>query len=79
VLYPTLNYHFYPSFVEYAGSTTLRLETARDMVIDIVRTIAAHGPRRFYLLNTASRRSAPWDRRATRSPRAAWSCGTPTS
>ncbi|MBK6305008.1 MAG: creatininase family protein [Gemmatimonadetes bacterium] len=52
VLYPTLNYHFYPSFVEYAGSTTLRLETARDMVIDIVRTIAAHGPRRFYLLNT---------------------------
>lgn len=52
VLYPTVNYHFYPSFVEYPGSTTLRLETARDVIIDIVRTIAAHGPRRFYILNT---------------------------
>src|SRR5690606_22390101 len=51
-LYPTVNYHFYPSFVEYPGSTTLRLETARDVVVDIVRTIAAHGPRRFYILNT---------------------------
>lgn len=52
VLYPTLNYHFYPSFVDYPGSTTLRLETARDMLVDIVRTIARHGPRRFYILNT---------------------------
>lgn len=52
VLYPTVNYHFYPAFVEYPGSTTLRLATARDVVVDIVRTIAAHGPRRFYILNT---------------------------
>jgi creatinine amidohydrolase len=52
VLYPTVNYHFYPSFVDYAGSTTVRLETARDMVVDIIRTIARHGPRRFYILNT---------------------------
>lgn len=52
VLYPTVNYHFYPSFVEYPGSTTLRLETARDVIVDIVRSIARHGPRRFYLLNT---------------------------
>lgn len=52
VLYPTVNYHFYPSFVEYPGSTTLRLETARDVIVDIVRSIARHGPRRFYILNT---------------------------
>ena len=52
VLYPTVNYHFYPSFVEYPGSTTLQLETARDVVVDIVRSIARHGPRRFYVLNT---------------------------
>jgi len=51
-LYPTVNYHFYPSFVEYPGSTTLRLETARDLIVDIVQSIAAHGPRRFYVLNT---------------------------
>ena len=52
VVYPTINYSFYPAFLEYPGSTSLRLETARDMIVDIVRTIARHGPRRFYLLNT---------------------------
>lgn len=51
-MYPMITYHFYPAFVEYPGSTTLRLETARDLVIDIVRSIARHGPRRFYILNT---------------------------
>jgi ribonuclease BN (tRNA processing enzyme)/creatinine amidohydrolase/Fe(II)-dependent formamide hydrolase-like protein len=49
---PTVNYHFYPAFVDYAGSTTLRFETARDLMVDIVRSIARHGPRRFYVLNT---------------------------
>src|ERR1019366_9895668 len=52
VVYPTVNYGFYPSFVEYPGSTTLRLETARDMIVDIIRTIARHGPKRFYVLHT---------------------------
>ncbi len=52
VVYPTVNYSFYPAFTEYAGSTSLRLETARDMIVDIVRSIARHGPRRFYVLNT---------------------------
>jgi creatinine amidohydrolase len=49
---PTINYNFYPAFVEYPGSTTLRYETARDMVVDIVRSIAHYGPRKFYILNT---------------------------
>lgn len=52
VVAPTLTYHFYPSFLEYPGSTSLTLETARDMTVDIVRTLAAYGPRRFYALNT---------------------------
>lgn len=52
VVYPTVNYHFYPAFVEYPGSTGLRFETARDLIVDIVRSIARHGPRRFYILNT---------------------------
>lgn len=52
VIAPTLNYGFYPAFVEYPGSTSLRLETARDMVVDICRSLARHGPRRFYVLNT---------------------------
>ena len=52
VIAPTLTYHFYPAFSEYPGSTTLRLETARDMTVDVVRSLAKHGPRRFYALNT---------------------------
>jgi creatinine amidohydrolase len=52
VVAPTLNYHYYPAFVEYPGSTTLRLETARDVVVDICLSLSAFGPRRFYVLNT---------------------------
>jgi creatinine amidohydrolase len=52
VVYPTINYNFYPAFLEYPGSTSLGLGTARDLVVDIVRSIARHGPRRFYILNT---------------------------
>ncbi len=52
VLAPAINYSYYPSFVEYPGSTTLRFDTARDMVVDICRSLARHGVRRFYILNT---------------------------
>jgi creatinine amidohydrolase len=52
VIAPTLNYSYYPAFVEYPGSTSLRLETARDTVVDICRSLARYGPRRFYVINT---------------------------
>ncbi len=52
VVAPTLNYGFYPAFVEYPGSTSVRLETSRDMLVDICRGLARFGPRRFYVLNT---------------------------
>lgn len=52
VVAPTVNYHFYPAFGEYPGSTTLRLETARDLMVDICRSLARYGPRKFYALNT---------------------------
>lgn len=52
IVAPTLQHHFYPAFVEYAGSVTLREETARDLVVDVVRSLARPGPRRFYVLNT---------------------------
>ena len=52
VIAPTVNYHYYPAFGEYPGSTTLRLETARDLLVDICRSLARYGPRRFYALNT---------------------------
>ena len=52
VIAPTVNYHFYPAFVEYPGATSLRLETARDVIVDICRGLSRFGPRRFYVLNT---------------------------
>src|SRR5271170_2499259 len=52
VIAPTINYSFYPAFLEYPGSTSLDSHTARDMVVEICHTLALHGPRRFYILNT---------------------------
>jgi creatinine amidohydrolase len=52
VVAPTVNYSYYPAFVEYPGSTTLSLETARDVVAEICESLARHGPKRFYVLNT---------------------------
>jgi creatinine amidohydrolase len=52
VVAPTINYSFYPAFLDYPGSTSLRLETARDVVVDICRSLARYGPRKFYVLNT---------------------------
>jgi len=52
VVAPSIPYSFYPAFVEYPGSVSLRLETARDTVVDVCRSLARYGPRRYYVLNT---------------------------
>lgn len=52
VVAPTIPYSYYPAFVEYPGSTTLSLETSRDVVVEVCESLARHGPRRFYALNT---------------------------
>lgn len=52
VVAPTVNYHFYPAFVDYPGSVTLSQDTACNMIVDICKSLAHFGPRRFYILNT---------------------------
>jgi len=52
VIYPIINYHYYPAFLDYAGSTSLQLETATNLIVDICQVIAKHGPKKFYILNT---------------------------
>jgi creatinine amidohydrolase len=54
VIAPALTYHFSPTFLEYPGSTSLSRTTARDVTVDIARSLAKYGPRRFYVLNTES-------------------------
>jgi creatinine amidohydrolase len=59
VVAPTVNYHYYPAFIEYPGSISLRLETARDLIVDICRSLSRFGPRKFYGLNTGVSTMSP--------------------
>lgn len=59
IVAPTINYHFYPSFLEYPGSTHLEFETARDLVVQVVRSLANYGPRKFYVVNTGVSTARP--------------------
>lgn len=52
VVAPTVSYHYYPAFTEYPGSVSLSFETARDLIVEICRSLAQFGPSRFYVLNT---------------------------
>src|SRR5262249_25442405 len=58
-LLPTLTYGFYPAFLEYPGSVSLSFETQRDVVMEVCRSIARYGPRRFYVLNTGVSTTRP--------------------
>jgi creatinine amidohydrolase len=52
VIAPVINASFYPAFVEYPGSISLRLETARDVIVDSCISLARFGLTRFYVVNT---------------------------
>jgi len=52
VVAPLVNVSYYPAFTEYPGSISLRLETARDLFVDICSSLARFGLSRFYVLNT---------------------------
>jgi len=65
IVAPTINYSFYPAFLEYPGSTSLSMDTARAMITDIVHSLAHYGPRRFYILNTGISTLGPLTQAAT--------------
>jgi len=52
VVAPLINASFYPAFAEYPGSISLRLETARDVIVDTCNSLGAFGLTHFYVLNT---------------------------
>lgn len=49
---PTLQYGYYPAFLEYPGSVSLQAETFKKVIIDICRSISGYGIKKFYILNT---------------------------
>jgi len=49
---PTLEYGYYPSFLEYPGSVSIGAEAFKNTVTDICKSMSGHGVRKFYVLNT---------------------------
>ncbi|MHA1801390.1 MAG: creatininase family protein [Candidatus Heimdallarchaeaceae archaeon] len=52
IILPTLQYGFYPAFLEYPGSISLQHETFKNVIIDICNSFNGYGIRKFYILNT---------------------------
>jgi len=52
VVMPTIQYGYYPSFLEYPGSVSLGLETFKEAVKDVCVSMSRYGVRKFYVLNT---------------------------
>jgi creatinine amidohydrolase len=59
VTLPTIPYGYYPAFVEYPGSVNIRKDVFRDLICDICRSLAAHGLKKIYALNTGISTNAP--------------------
>ncbi len=51
VIAPIVNASFYPAFIEYPGSISLKAETAGNVLVDICSSLASFGARRFYVIN----------------------------
>ena len=49
---PTLQYGYYPSFLEYPGSVSLGLETFKEVLKDLCVSLHGYGIGKFYVLNT---------------------------
>ena len=62
VVAPLVNASYYPAFVEYPGSISLSADTARAVIVDTCRSLAAHGTSRFYVLNTGVSTEGPLTR-----------------
>src|SRR5688572_24285522 len=43
---PTLQYGYYPAFLEYPGSISVRSEVCRDTITDICESLASQGAKR---------------------------------
>lgn len=59
IVLPTLTFGYYPAFVHFPGSTTLRADTFRETVEQVVESLARNGAQRFLILNTGVSTTAP--------------------
>jgi len=49
---PTLQYGYYPAFLAYPGSVSLKADTFRDVIVDICASMSGYGIKKFYIFNT---------------------------
>jgi len=49
---PTLQYGYYPAFLEYPGSVSLSLDTFANLIKDICKSFSGQGIKHFYIINT---------------------------
>jgi len=52
VVLPTLQYGYYPAFLDYPGSISIEAETFKHVVMDICKSMHGYGLNKFYVLNT---------------------------
>ena len=62
LVWPTINYGFYPAFTAYAGSVSLAEATFESIVRDVVAGVRACQPRAIFVLNTGLSTIDPVDR-----------------
>lgn len=61
LVWPTLAYGHYPSFVEYAGSISVRSETFQSLLTDVIESLICHAATHVFVLNTGISTIAPID------------------
>lgn len=52
VIMPTIQYGYYPAFLEYPGSVSLKQDTFKEVLKDICISMNGYGVKKFYILNT---------------------------
>jgi creatinine amidohydrolase len=66
LIWPTLNYGYYPAFVAYAGSSSLSAATFEAVVHEIATEILGCGCKKLFVLNTGISTLAPVERALAR-------------
>ncbi len=64
IVLPTLQYGYYPAFLEYPGSISIGAETFKNVIVDICRSMSGYGIKKFYVLNTGVSTTPPLARAA---------------
>jgi creatinine amidohydrolase len=62
VIWPTVNYGYYPAFVDYTGSASLSAPTFESLIQELAAGILRYGCRALFVLDTGISTVAPVDR-----------------